>query len=249
MSDNVDDLAGIAADTLRRGRAERYASGEANAQIANEPGAVSAKSAINVEPGQIHVLATLAGEDALIAAELPVFQRGGMLVRPAAWSVPASDERTTLAAGLRPINAHALIDLLAQAAVVDALQRPQEEALSDPIHRFSRCRRPAEPERLLACPRHRWYHHDANYATRRLDPRRAGVRSDDTPLSPGRSQSTHAADRHHSRRCRARPGHELVDTASPAFRLSPRLIASVATVRADLAMRFVAPSAWCRCTP
>ena len=45
-----------------------------------------------------------------------MFQRGGMLVRPAAWSVPASDERTTLAAGLRPINSAALIDLLAQAA-------------------------------------------------------------------------------------------------------------------------------------
>jgi len=81
MSDSVDDLAGIAADTLRLGRARR----------------VTVKSVINVEPGQIDVLAT-AGEDALIAAKLPVFQRGGRLVRPAAWSVPASDERTTLAA-------------------------------------------------------------------------------------------------------------------------------------------------------
>ena len=55
-------------------------------------------------------------EDALIAAGLPAFQRGGMLVRPAAWSVPASDERATLAAGLLSIKAPALIDLLAQAA-------------------------------------------------------------------------------------------------------------------------------------
>jgi putative DNA primase/helicase len=115
MSDNVDDLAGIAAETLRRGRAERYASGAANAQIATEPDTVTVKSVINVEPGQIDVLAT-AGEDALIAAKLPVFQRGGRLVRPAAWSVPASDERTTLAAGLRQITAPSLVDLFAQAA-------------------------------------------------------------------------------------------------------------------------------------
>jgi hypothetical protein len=73
------------------------------------------KAVITVEPGQIDVLATKA-ENALIAAGLPVFQRGGFLVRPAAWVVPASDERTTLAAGLRRITAPALIDLLAQAA-------------------------------------------------------------------------------------------------------------------------------------
>jgi hypothetical protein len=70
---------------------------------------------INVAPGQLDVLATKA-EDALITAELPVFQRGGKLMRPAAWSVPASDERTTLAAGLQSIKVPALIDLLAQAA-------------------------------------------------------------------------------------------------------------------------------------
>ena len=32
---------------------------------------------------------------------ITVFQRGGVLVRPAAWSVPASDERSTLAATAR----------------------------------------------------------------------------------------------------------------------------------------------------
>ena len=80
----MDDLVGIAADTLRRGRAERYASGEADGQIANEPGAVSAKSAINVEPGRV-LLLPLPAKTPPIAAKLPVFQRGGMLVRPAAW--------------------------------------------------------------------------------------------------------------------------------------------------------------------
>lgn len=114
MSDEAN-LADIAADTLRRGRAERHGSGGGNGQIANGPDTASAKPTINVEPGQIDLLAT-AGEDALIAANLAVFQRGGMLVRPAAWSVPASDERITLAAGLRRINVAGLIDLLAQAA-------------------------------------------------------------------------------------------------------------------------------------
>jgi putative DNA primase/helicase len=81
-----------------------------------QPDKAPAKSTIIVEPGQLDVLATMA-EDALIAAKLPVFQRGGMLVRPAAWEVPASDERTTLAAGLQQIKPAALIDLLAQAAI------------------------------------------------------------------------------------------------------------------------------------
>jgi hypothetical protein len=35
---------------------------------------------------------------------LPVFQRGGALVRPLAWEVPASDERTVLATGFRTIT-------------------------------------------------------------------------------------------------------------------------------------------------
>ena len=70
MSGSMDDLAGIAAEALRRGRAER---GGGDGRI--EPDTVT-KASINVEPGQIDVLAT-AGEDALIAARLPVFQRGG----------------------------------------------------------------------------------------------------------------------------------------------------------------------------
>jgi putative DNA primase/helicase len=104
-------------EDARRYREEREARrrrrAEPNPELNTPPPAKP--TTITVEPGQIDVLATKA-EDALITAGLPIFQRGGMLVRPAAWSVPASDERTTLAAGLRPINAAALVDLLAQAA-------------------------------------------------------------------------------------------------------------------------------------
>jgi putative DNA primase/helicase len=74
-----------------------------------------AKPTIQVIAGQIDILATQ-GEDALIASHLPIFQRGDSLMRPLAWEVAASDERSTLAAGLRAIEAAALIDLLNQAA-------------------------------------------------------------------------------------------------------------------------------------
>jgi hypothetical protein len=78
-------------------------------------GPAAAKHTIRVEPGMIDVLATY-GENALIASALPVFQRGGQLVRPLAWEVPASDERATLAVGLKPIGIAAMGDLLNQAA-------------------------------------------------------------------------------------------------------------------------------------
>ena len=104
-------------EEARRNREEREARRRRRTDPNPEPDTPPpAKSmTIIVEPGQIDVLATKA-EDALITAGLPVFQRGNMLVRPAAWSLPASDERATTAAGLLPIKVPALIDLLAQAA-------------------------------------------------------------------------------------------------------------------------------------
>ena len=74
------------------------------------------RPAIRVEAGMLDILATQA-EDALIGSTLPIFQRGDLLVRPMSWEVCASDERATLAAGLREIKVPALIDLLSQAAV------------------------------------------------------------------------------------------------------------------------------------
>ena len=55
-------------------------------------------------------------EQALIASGADIFQRGGVLVRPMAWDVSASDERTTMAAGLKIITPTILVDLLAQNA-------------------------------------------------------------------------------------------------------------------------------------
>ena len=76
---------------------------------------VDSKPLIQVLAGEIDLIATQA-EDALIASSLPVFQRGESLVRPLAWEVAASDERVTVAAGLRRITVPMLVDLLAQAA-------------------------------------------------------------------------------------------------------------------------------------
>jgi hypothetical protein len=78
---------------------------------------------ILVEPGRLPELAT-AGEAVLIAAGAEVFQRGGVLVRPASFAVRASGARETVAVGLRQVTAPALIDRLARAAV---WQRPTKK--------------------------------------------------------------------------------------------------------------------------
>jgi putative DNA primase/helicase len=80
-----------------------------------KPNGKHVRPIIRIEPGKISQLAT-ESEDTLIASEMPVFQRGGQLVRPLAWQVAASDERQTLAVGLKPIGVTALVDLLNQAA-------------------------------------------------------------------------------------------------------------------------------------
>ena len=66
---------------------------------------------IEVVAGELHIAATKA-EDAIIAAGLPVYQRGKWLVRPVRREVPASGGRTTIAAGLGEIELHGMIDML-----------------------------------------------------------------------------------------------------------------------------------------
>ena len=130
---------------------------------------------------------------------------------------------------------------------MDALQRPQEEALSDPIPPFAVAAVLLSRSGFSACTRHRGYHHDANYATRRLDPHRAGVRSDDTyhlvdpdlhmpPIGTTRADAERALG----------PKWSISITGFPFVTEVDRVCRAV---RADLAMLFVAPSAWCRCTP
>ncbi|MBV8096592.1 MAG: hypothetical protein JO110_25790 [Acetobacteraceae bacterium] len=90
------------------------------------------KPVIRVAPGKVDVLAT-AGEAALRASLLPIFQRGDALVRPLCWEIAASDQRTTIAAGLKKITQPAMIDLLAQAADwVEYDGRAKRDAPCDP---------------------------------------------------------------------------------------------------------------------
>jgi putative DNA primase/helicase len=74
----------------------------------------AALEVIQVKAGEIDVTAD-AGEAALIAADMPVYQRGGYLVRPGKREVTASSGRTILAAGLSEITLPSMIDLLCQA--------------------------------------------------------------------------------------------------------------------------------------
>ena len=70
---------------------------------------------VTVQAGQVHLLATH-GEDAILEAGLPLFQRGQHLVRPVAQDVPASRGRMTVAAGFREVSRPGMIDMLAQSA-------------------------------------------------------------------------------------------------------------------------------------
>ncbi len=70
---------------------------------------------IRIEAGQLHEIATQA-EDALLAAEAPIFARGSDLVRPAVEEVDAAGGRRTKSAILSPVNRHTLVDHLSAAA-------------------------------------------------------------------------------------------------------------------------------------
>lgn len=65
--------------------------------------------------GRLHIIASQA-EAALVKSGKPLFQRGEILVRPVVSDVPASKGRTTKAAGLKEIEFHGLLDLMAQTA-------------------------------------------------------------------------------------------------------------------------------------
>jgi hypothetical protein len=65
--------------------------------------------------GRLSSIATEA-ERALLKSDVPLFQRGEMLVRPVVTDVPASHGRTTKAAGLKKIEYHGLLDMMAQTA-------------------------------------------------------------------------------------------------------------------------------------
>jgi putative DNA primase/helicase len=73
------------------------------------------KPTILVRAGELDTLATK-GEAALCSSDLPIYQRGDVLVRPISKEVSASRGRTTVAAGLTELSTHAVLDLLSQSA-------------------------------------------------------------------------------------------------------------------------------------
>lgn len=69
---------------------------------------------IQVRAGELDLVAT-AGEQALLASGMPVYQRGTALMRPGRREVAAANGRATYAACLIDLGASALTDLLCQA--------------------------------------------------------------------------------------------------------------------------------------
>src|SRR5690349_5393944 len=69
---------------------------------------------IIVSAGRLHELATEA-EQAIIAADLPVYQRGRRLVRPATQEIATSKGRTTVAACFSEISQAGALDFLSRA--------------------------------------------------------------------------------------------------------------------------------------
>jgi hypothetical protein len=70
---------------------------------------------IQIKGGVLHHLATH-GEQAMIQAGMPIFQRGRELVRPVHQEVPASKGRITISAGLTRVTPPGMVDLLCQSA-------------------------------------------------------------------------------------------------------------------------------------
>lgn len=78
-------------------------------------GRQSSTPVIQIEPGQLQVLAAN-GEDAIIAAGMPIFRRDTVLVRPALDEVDATHGRKILVARLVELNVHYLRGVLCEAA-------------------------------------------------------------------------------------------------------------------------------------
>jgi hypothetical protein len=71
---------------------------------------------IRVIPGRLPRIASEA-EQALIAAGVPVFHRGGRLMHPVVETVPAADGRKTMVAKLREFGVDSMLDRIAETAI------------------------------------------------------------------------------------------------------------------------------------
>ncbi len=106
------------------------------------------RPAIYVRAGQLDVAAT-AAERAVIDAGLPVFQRGGELVRPTTREVSTGGGRVALAAGVQVVTLPGLIDVLSQVATWWKFEgRARQDVQTDP---------PARVAEILLARRDGWH--------------------------------------------------------------------------------------------
>ena len=114
---------------------------------------------IRVDPGELNSLVT-AAEDAILKSEMPVFQRGQQLVRPATCEVGAAHGKTTKSAALIQISRSSMIDILSKSArwmrysprskrLVDVDPPPQIAEIL--LSRFGEWRFPAVSG-IITCP-------------------------------------------------------------------------------------------------
>ncbi len=101
----------------RQSSQDEEAPGEAEGERpANEAALSNNLPVIQIKDGELSSLATKA-EEILIAAGVPIYQRGGTLVRPIIDTVDATRGRTTKVAQLKVLDAVYLRDLLGRYAV------------------------------------------------------------------------------------------------------------------------------------
>jgi Primase C terminal 2 (PriCT-2) len=89
--------------------------GEAEPPDEQPDGAADQRPEIELRPGQLHIMATLA-EAAIRQSGMSVYQRGRSLVHPVSVQLPASDGRTTVSAGLAAISLPGMVDRMSAAA-------------------------------------------------------------------------------------------------------------------------------------
>lgn len=102
----------------REAERDRPAAKPARSRARNSPPPAAAgddRPLIRVVAGELNITVT-AAEDALLAAGVPIFQRGEKLVQPIEREVPASRGRMVLTAGLGELTIAALTDHLCAVA-------------------------------------------------------------------------------------------------------------------------------------
>jgi putative DNA primase/helicase len=119
-------------DRLRKEKQEKEAKERELGLRDKPPPKPDPRPVISLRAGEMRDHA-IAAEAHIAAAHGAMFQRGIELVRPAAWDVPASGGRTTLATGLLRLSPYAMLDLLAEHIVFLRFDgRSQSETPADP---------------------------------------------------------------------------------------------------------------------